>query len=87
MTEALGSSGQVVRGGRSRKLWIPYSGVKLPPPRLMQLVAIATCALRREHDWSRWRVETEDWFEYVDAPLPWAWRICKRCGLSERVQP
>jgi hypothetical protein len=76
----------VRRGGRSRKLWVPRSSVRLPPPRLVQLLAIARCA-RWWHKWGRWRRETEDWFEYVDAPVLWAWRCCTRCGLLEQVAP
>lgn len=68
-----------------RKLWWPYSGLRWPPPRLLQLMARYIC----EHDghrWSPWRVETPGWFEYVDAPEPWAWHVCQRgCGAIERV--
>lgn len=69
---------------RGRKLWVPYSGFRWPPPRLVQLLGVVACT--RGHRWSPWRRETEDWFEYVDGPLPWAWRICDRCGLSEHVR-
>jgi hypothetical protein len=69
---------------RAKKLWIPYSGIRWPPPRLKQLLAIASCRIH-DHDWSRWRRETALWFEYVDEPLPYAWRACKRCSLIEHV--
>ena len=55
-------------------------------PRVQQWAAIVTCALLG-HSWGRWRRETEEWFEYVDEPLPWAWRMCQRCRSSERVVP
>lgn len=70
---------------RARKVWFPTTGWRFPPPRLVQLVRIAQCWVRRRHDWSRWRRETEDWFEHVDEPVPWAWRTCTCCGLGQRV--
>lgn len=69
---------------RARKLWVPYSGWEWPPPRLRQLVAIVHCAVRG-HAWSQWRIETEDWFQYVDGPVPWAWHTCQRCGLLKHA--
>lgn len=77
----------IVRGARARKRWWGWDGRFLwQLPRVRQLAAIATCALRG-HRWSRWRRETEEWFEYVDSPLLWAWRTCRRCGLPEHVRP
>lgn len=79
---------------RARKLWFPYRGlgarwfgrgVVVPPPRLVQLLSILRCAVLG-HRWSQWRVETLEWFEYVDHPQPYAWHGCKRgCGALERV--
>lgn len=69
---------------RVRKLWIPYDGFRLPPPRLTQLLNICYCFIK-DHNYSRWRIETEDWFEHVDEPIDWSWRTCRRCSLIERV--
>jgi hypothetical protein len=69
---------------RAKKLWIPYSGPRWPPPRAKQLLAIASCMIHG-HDRSRWRRETALWFEYTDKPLPYAWRACKRCSLIEHT--
>lgn len=77
----------------ARKLWFPYRGSQrrtrslvFPPPRLVQLLKLGRCRLQG-HRWNRWRIETEDWFEYVDEPVPYAWHTCARgCGMIERVQ-
>lgn len=78
----------VRRGGRSRKLWRSALTGRFMwhLPRIRQLLSIATCALLG-HNWSRWRIETEEWFEYVDAPAPWTWRICQRCRVTEHCAP
>lgn len=78
----------------ARKLWFPYQGwgydklgrgLVWPPPRAGQLLRRLRCLLRG-HRWSRWRVETEDWFEHVDVPEPYATRVCRSgCGALERV--
>lgn len=75
----------------ARRLWFPYGGrfgrrVKMPPPRLVQLCRRVACAVRG-HDWGRWRIETEDWFKYVDEPEPYAMRSCqRRCGAMEHAR-
>lgn len=74
---------EVVRD-RPRALWWPYSGLRWPPPRLVQLRGMLRC-WRHGHPWNRWRRETEHWFEYLDAPAPYAWRTCPRCDLIERM--
>lgn len=71
---------------RARKLWVPYNGFRFPPPRLIQLLNIVICFVS-DHRWSQWRMETEDWFEYVEAPEPYAWRACRRCHLLQHVRP
>lgn len=77
----------------ARKRWFPSRsywwglGLAVPPPRLVQLLKLGRCRLQG-HRWNRWRVETLDWFEYVDTPEPYAWRTCARgCGTIERVLP
>lgn len=70
---------------RTRKLWHPYDGWRWPPPRLVQLLRILVCVVRR-HDFGKgWRMETEDWFVQPVAPQPGAWRCCARCGLVEQM--
>lgn len=81
----------ITRTDAGRKLWFPYSPqgsrfsrtVRLPPPRLVQLVQKLVCRTVG-HDWSAWRIETKDWFEYVDEPEPYAWHVCRRhCGAHQ----
>lgn len=77
----------------ARRLWFPYRGVGSsrvgrglvwPPPRLVQIIHLGQCRLRG-HRWSSWRIETEDWFEYIDEAVPGAMRGCeRRCGTIER---
>jgi hypothetical protein len=56
-------------------------------PRVKQLWSMLVCALSPfHHPWSKWRIETEFWFEYVDKPEPYAWRCCQRCSLLEHVR-
>jgi len=75
-----------IHRARVKKLWIPYGGLGLRiPPRLVQLLRLLRCAATG-HQWSQWRVETEDWFEYVDGPELWAGRRCENdCGTIEHV--
>jgi hypothetical protein len=71
-------------------LWKPIGHWSFPPPRLKRLWRKPLCRLKG-HEWGGpnslpggWRVETEEWFEYVAGPEAWAWRGC-RCGASEHV--
>lgn len=71
----------------ARRLWFPRHRRFLVPPRLVQLLQLARCRVIG-HDWKRWRVETEEWFEYVDEPQPYAMRGCDRgCGTMEHARP
>lgn len=76
----------MIQKARAKKLWVSHSGFKWPPPRLIQLFNIVYCAVI-SHNFGRWRIETDDWFEYVDEPRDWAWRCCSRCGRIESVGP
>ena len=74
------------------KLWFPFGGrfwerrIVLPPPRLKQLLARLECHVFG-HDWGDWRVETQEWFEYVPAPERFAMRGCSRqCGTMEHCR-
>jgi len=69
---------------RVRKLWVPYSGLKFPPPRLAQLLKIVWCNLIG-HEWGQWRIETEYWFKTIEKPEPYSWRSCIRCSLLQQV--
>jgi hypothetical protein len=87
----------VVRRERARRLWVPYDGFVLPPPRLVQLVHIALCVVWG-HRWGDWMIDDYDGpGEFVDGD-PGAWmpycartsragefgiRTCPRCQAIE----
>lgn len=79
---------KTVKGRRSRKLWRSQLTGRFfwRLPRIQQFATIIGCRLIG-HDWGQWRIETEEWFEYVDGPRPWSWRMCRRCHLPERAIP
>jgi len=54
-------------------------------PRFIQYWHIFVCSVF-DHKWGQWRVETEDWFEYVDDPCDYAWRGCSYCGLLQHAR-
>lgn len=70
----------------AKKIWRSQLTNKFmwPPPPIIQIINILTCKLCG-HKWSRWRKEDEIWFEYVDEPEDWAWRICKCCRTTQNV--
>jgi hypothetical protein len=68
----------------SKLLWKPRGRWAFPPPRLRRLAEKLRCRAT-DHRWRDWRVETRDWFEYVEEPELWAWRHCSRCAASEHV--
>lgn len=78
---------EIVYSKPAKKVWrSPLTGKLFwPPLPIVRFINIITCKIGG-HVWSRWRRETEEWFEYVDAPLPWAWRICDRCRSTEHVR-
>jgi len=75
----------VIHRTRARKLWVPLDGFRFLPPRLVQLWHICVCSVIG-HRFGAWRRETEDWFEELPGPEPWAWRACRRCGCIEDVR-
>lgn len=62
---------------RARKRWIV--------PRLKQYGCILICVIFG-HTWNEWRVETEEWFEYVYEPVDYGWRSCSNCGLIQQAR-
>lgn len=89
----------LVRRDRSTKLWVPYGGWRWPPPRLLQLMAIARCMVDG-HLWSDWAIDDADgpgeWLG-PDAFMPYCsrssrpgefgTRACRRCSALETRWP
>ncbi len=83
----------------ARKLWMPYNGFRLTPPRLKQLLSLLHCHLHG-HKWSEWTTDDEEGplgveqgytFPLFRRPArrgEFAIRVCRNnCGAIERRVP
>lgn len=102
MKRTWSADGYRIGQSRPRKLWIPYSGLRWPPPRLKQLLAIVECWVRH-HDWTTWQIDDYDGPGELldpadpDSFMPWlsresrhkeyGSRACARCGLWQQREP
>jgi hypothetical protein len=93
----------LVQRTRSRKLWVPYSGLMWPPPRLVQLLAMARCKLGG-HPWRSWNIDDMEgpgepimdgdeevafmpYCSRISRPGEFGTRSCRRCGACEMRWP